>query len=569
VPNDAAADPKVSVGFATDTGPRQENEDFVAAVIGGPGPEQRRDTVAALADGIGGARGGRVAAETAVRGFLDGLGDVPETLEVRWAAAKVLTALNSWMHSQGRQDDKLKGMGCTFTALILRGRQAHVVHTGDSRAYRLGGEHLTRLTQDHVREGPGGARLLYRALGVEEELRLDYAAQPMALHDRYLLCSDGVHGALPDEQIADVLRARLSPADAARALVEAARNAASADNCTALVLDVVGLPGARLADIDRELMRLPIRDPAPRAGESIDGFVLKTLVSEGTFSRLIAAEDQREGGHVVLKFPKPHLASVAAHHAAFAREAWVGVQVHSPWLGAVLEPAPGRQTCLYTVMPLYQGELLETRLGERPFVGLEEARAIAVKLAHGVAALHRAHVIHRDIKPDNVMLEPGGGLKLLDLGAVRLPGLEDAPPEEVPGTAAYMAPEMFDGDPGSVATDIYALGVTLFRALTGEYPYGNLDATSRSRLDRPKDLLTLRPDLPAWLGAAIGRAIAADPADRFADVGELAEEFEAGPPGSAPVQAAPPTLYQRYRLQFWQALAAALAIALIASLWRR
>jgi serine/threonine protein phosphatase PrpC len=566
---DPGADPKVSIGFATERGARKLNEDFVAAVVGGPGPDERRDTVAALADGIGGARGGRVAAETAVRGFLDGLGDVPETLEVRWAAAKVLNALNGWMHSQGRQDDKLKGMGCTFTALILRGRLAHLVHVGDSRAYRLSGDHLARLSQDHVREGPGGDRLLYRALGVEEELRLDYAAQPMALHDRFMLCSDGVHGMLPDEQIADILRARLSPGDAARALVDAALHAASADNCTALVLDVVGLPTARLADIDRELMRLPIRDPPPRAGETVDGFALKTLVSEGTYSRLIAAEDEVEGGHVVLKFPKPHLATVAAHHAAFVREAWVGARVHSPWVGAVLEPAPGRQTCLYTVMPLYQGELLETRLGERPFIGLEEGRAIAVRLAHGVAALHRAHVIHRDIKPDNVMLEPGGGLKLLDLGVVRLPGLEDAPPEEIPGTAAYMAPEMFAGEPGNEATDIYALGVTLFRALTGEYPYGNLDAVSRPRQERPKDLLALRPDLPAWLGAAIGRAIAVDPADRFADVSELAEEIEAGPSGAGAPSRGPPTLYQRYKLQFWQALAAVLAIALLASLWRR
>ena len=124
-------------------------------------------------------------------------------------------------------------------------------------------------------------------------------------------------------------------------------------------------------------------------------------------------------------------------------------------------------------MPLYQGELLETRLKRRPALGLEEGRAIAIKLARGAAALHRAGIIHRDIKPDNVILEAGGALKLIDLGVVRIPGLEDFPPEDIPGTPAYMAPEMFAGEAGNVATDIYALGVTLFRAFTGEYPYGN------------------------------------------------------------------------------------------------
>jgi serine/threonine protein kinase len=292
-------------------------------------------------------------------------------------------------------------------------------------------------------------------------------------------------------------------------------------------------------------------------------------VSEGPFSRLFAADDEIEGGAVVLKFPKARAASDAAFHAAFVREAWVGARVHSPWLAAVIEPAPGRQTSLYTVMPLYQGELLETRLSRRPAVGLEEGRAIAVRLAHGLAALHRAGVIHRDVKPDNVMLEDAGTLKLLDLGVVRLPGLEDDPPGRIPGTLAYMAPEMFTGEPGAASTDIYALGVTLFRAFAGEYPYGNLDATSRGRLERPKDLCVLRPDLPAWLGAAIGRAIAADPTDRFPDMTVFAEEMEAGPPGAVHAPEPSPTLYQRHPVIFWQALSALLALALAFALLRK
>ena len=78
--------------------------------------------------------------------------------------------------------------------------------------------------------------------------------------------------------------------------------------------------------------------------------------------------------------------------------------------------------------------------------------------------------IHRDIKPDNVILERAGSLKLIDLGVVRIPGLEEFPPEDIPGTPGYMAAEMFAGEPGNEATDIYALGVTMFRAFTGEFP---------------------------------------------------------------------------------------------------
>lgn len=560
---------KASVGFASETGPRERNEDFAGAVFGFELPQPRRDIVAAIADGIGGAKGGRVAAETAVRGFLDGFCDLPETMEVRRTAARILNSLNGWIQSQGRRDPKLAGMGCTFTALVLRGRVAHVVHVGDTRAYRLRNDRLTCLTSDHVREdGSGRPGILSRALGVETEVRLDYATHQMARHDRFLLCSDGVHGVLTDESIADILRERFASEDSARALVTAALESGSNDNCTALVVDVVDLPTAESADIGAAIMQLPLI-PVPIDGETVDGFVLKVLVSEGRYTRLYGAIDEIEGGEVVLKFPKPQVAAVATYRAAFVREAWVGARVHSPWVGRTIELPPGRQSCLYTVMPLYAGELLESRLARPPLLGLEEGRNIAIKLARGATALHRAGIIHRDIKPDNVILESDGSLKLIDLGVVRVPGMEDFPSEDIPGTPGYMAPEMFAGEPGNEATDIYALGVTIFRAYTGEFPYDNPDATSRPRRERPQALSDLRPDLPAWLQDALGRAIAADPSKRFQDMMEFAFEMEAGPARAPVTERRPLTLYERAPVRFWQGVAALLALALLFSLLRR
>ncbi len=562
---------KATVGFASETGPRKANEDFGGAVFGWELPRPRRDVIAALADGIGGAKGGRIASETAVRGFLDGFCDLLETMEVRRAAATVISSLNGWIYGQGKRDPELAGMGCTFTSLVLRGRIAHILHVGDSRAYRLGGNRLTLLTTDHVREGSNGGRsnVLYRALGVETEVRLDYATQPVALHDRFLLCSDGVHAFLSQEVIADILRARSASDDTARELVRAALDAGSTDNCTALVVDVVELPTAELtAEVGGNIMQLPLI-PVPVMGEAVDGFLLKVLVSDGRYSRLFGAVDEIEGGEAVLKFPKPQVAAVATYHAAFVREAWVGARVNSPWIGRIIELPPGRQTCLYTVMPLYQGELLSNRLARRPAVGLEEGRNIAIKLARGVAALHRAGIIHRDIKPDNIILEAEGSLKLIDLGVVRVPGMEDFPPEDIPGTMGYMAPEMLAGEPGNEATDMYALGVTMFRAFAEEFPYGNLDAVSPPRKSRPTLLGDLRPDLPAWLQAALGRAIATDPAERFRDMNEFAVEMERGPERQPMSARRPQTLYERSPVRFWQGVSAVLAIALALSLWLR
>jgi len=560
---------RASVGFASNIGPRKNNDDFAGALSGAELPRPRQEVIAAIADGIGGAKGGRIAAETAVRGFLDGFCDLPEMMEVQRAGARIVSALNGWINTIGRHDPNLAGMGCTLTALVLRGRIAHVLHVGDTRAYRLSRDRLTCLTVDHVRQhGAGRSHTLNRALGVETEVRLDYATQPVAPHDRFLLCSDGVHGFLTDQRITDILRERSAPEDTAEALVAAALQSGSTDNCTALVLDVVALPTAHSADISAAILALPVI-PVPLRGETVDGFVLKALISEGRYTRLFAAEDEIDGGSVALKFPKPEMASIEAYRAAFVREAWVGARVHHPSIGRVIELPPGRQTCLYTVMPLYQGELLERRLSRPPALGLEEGRNIAVTLARAVAALHHAGIIHRDIKPDNVILEGGGSLKLIDLGVVRVPGLEEFPPENIPGTTAYMAPEMFAGEAGNEDTDIYALGVTMFRAFTGEFPYGNLDATSPPRRNRSKDFCALRPDLPAWLAASLARAIALDPAKRFHDITEFAFEMEAGPPRAPTEIPRPRTLYERAPLQVWQGLAALLALALLAALLTR
>jgi serine/threonine protein phosphatase PrpC len=559
-------DVKASVGYFSEAGSRDHNDDFAGAVMGSELPEPRHDVVAAIADGIGSAKGGRVAAETAVRGFLDGFTELPESVEVRNAGPRVLGPLNSWLHEQGRRDTNLTGMGCTFTALVLRGRTAHVLHIGDTRAYRLTGDRLTVMTTDHVREHePGRSGVLYRALGVESEVRLDYSSQPITRHDRFLLCSDGVHGFLTLDMIANILGEYSAAGDAARALVKAALQNGSSDNCTAMVLDVVELPAVGSSDVTTTMMGLPII-ATPQVGETVDGFVLNALISDGRYTRLFLALDEADGGEVVLKFPKSQAESVSLFRKSFAREAWVGTRVNSPSVGRILALPLGRQTCVYTVMPFYQGELLQTRISHAPMLGLEEGRNVAIRLARAIDALHRADIIHRDVKPDNVILERGGSLKLIDLGVVRVPALEDEQPETIPGTPGYMAPEMYDGEAGNEATDIYALGVTMFRAFTGEFPYGNPDAGPPR--GRPKALSSLRPDLPGWLEAALARAVAINPAERFGDAVEFAVELESGPARAPTEERRPRTFYERAPVRFWQGIAAMLALALLFALLR-
>lgn len=552
---------EVRFGQASEQGRRETNDDF-AAVREQDG--SAHSVVAAIADGVSGA-GGRPAAETTVRGFLDGFLSEPATLTVERAANRVLAALNRWVHTQGQQDVLRRGMLATFTAVILRGRRLHTVHVGDTRAYRLRDGALTLLTRDHTRDHPDQRHVLVRAVGLEESLRADYSAWDLIPHDRYLLCCDGVHATLRNDRMQQLLAERTAPDEVASRLVSAALEAGSHDNATAVVLDVLAVPAADRLDLEALVADLPVLD-LPKVGESVDGFRLEEQVSDGRYSRLFRAEDSVNRREVIVKFPHPRVVAEAAYRNAFVREAWVASQVRSPYISEVIELPAGRQTRLYSVMPYYQGETLEHRLKRAPRVTFEEGVRIGILLAKALYALNRRDIVHRDIKPDNVMLATDGNLRLLDLGVARLPGLEMAPDEAIPGTPSYMAPELFDGQAGDERSDLYALGVTLYRLFSGHYPYGEVEAFSRPRFAKRTPLSQYRPDLPAWLDAILARATAVDPAQRLGDAMELAIELEHGLAHAPRVVVQRQSLYERNPLRFWKVVSLLLFLALLVSL---
>jgi serine/threonine protein phosphatase PrpC len=553
-------------GLASVQGGREENQDFAACHDGAAGGPLTIQFAAALSDGMGGAKGGRIAAEVAVSGFLEACLEQPATLGAARIGAIAAESVNRWVHALGRSDPQLNGMACTLSALLLCGRRTHLIHVGDSRIYRLRDGALNLLTTDHTLGAPGTTHALTRAVGAQDSLRVDHHKDTAHLHDRYLICSDGVHGRLSHRDIHSVLAKRAAPRETAFQLVAHAINSGDADNATALVIDILALPETQFADLESSIADQPLRQP-PSSGEVIDDYALGEMLGDGQYMRVFKANDRQADRAVVLKFPKSRPGLDALLRAALLREMWITSRVRSPFVTESLDPPAERRSCLYGVLPFYEGETLERRLLRRPPVTLAAGLAIAIKLTKALAALHRAGIVHRDVKPENILLEPDGGLKLLDLGVARLRQFEEAEALEIPGTRSYMAPELFNGTLADESTDIFALGVTVYRMFTGgAYPYGEVEPFAQPRLGKATPLSKHRPDLPAWLERCLSRAIALDPRDRHADAIEFGFELEHGASRAVPLAIGRPSLHERNPVRFWQIISAVLLIALLVAL---
>jgi len=284
---------------------------------------------------------------------------------------------------------------------------------------------------------------------------------------------------------------------------------------------------------------------------------------------VLSASDLASGERLALTFPQAcALEREAACRSAFVAEAWASSRARSPWIGEIIEIAPDRQTRLYSSAPLHEGETLERRLRRQPAIGLTEGLRIAARLAQGVAHLHRCGVIHRDIRPENVLLLQQGGLRLVGLSHACRLGDGDAASPDVADESEFRAPEFLADGFADESTDLYALGVTIYRMFADAAPYGDLRPASTPRFRPATPLAAHRPDLPGWLDHVLANAYALDRADRYGDVLEFAFELENGARATPPAKRKK-AFYDRNPVLFWQGICGALFIALIAMAMRR
>ena len=525
---------ELDTGLSSLQGKRPRNEDF-AGVQTPAAYEAERGWVAALADGVSGGGEGLMAAQTSVMSLLRDFHAVPADWDTSVAMDRLLGHQNAWLAAHNRRpgpDGQPHEALTTLTAIALRGRRYALAHVGDSRAWLLRDGQCLLLTQDHRRDRRDFAGLT-RALGLDDALRLDHSQGELRVGDRLLLTSDGVHGSLRGRDIADLLRATPGAQAAADALTAAALAAGSQDNATALVLDVKDLADAGLDDLAALGRTLP--SPGPLGvGAQLDGYQVTALVADNGVHRLLQARELATGRLVALKMLRPGRADDPEERAMLAHEIWLGLRLaeapRSRRGGAaagsgfvrVHAPADGA-THFYAVFDWHGGHTLEQLLAKGP---LDAAQVLALgqAVARSLSLLHAAGVIHRDLKPANLHLGDDGQWRVLDLGVALSRRSSAAARELHAGTPSYINPEQWLDPPAPAdeGSDLFALGVTLYRALTGRLPYGEIEPYQLGRYRRePQSVSRLQPSVPMPLDRLVMRAVAREAKLRF----ETAEEL--------------------------------------------
>ncbi|MCB1507903.1 MAG: bifunctional protein-serine/threonine kinase/phosphatase [Hyphomicrobiaceae bacterium] len=551
----------VSIGQFSSAGVKASNQDFHGALLPrGEGLTFKGITLA-IADGISTSSVSGEAAETAVKSFLTDYYATPDAWSVRRSATNVIAATNTWLHSRNLSlGDMNKGRVCTFSALILKAREAHVLHVGDSRIQRFQNGVLEALTEDHRLILSPEENYLGRALGAERRVDIDYKNVSLERGDIFLLTTDGVH----EHVDAATIRKALASGDldaAARNIAGEALERGSTDNLTIQIVRIESLPenGDALA-LDRAELPIP---SLPKAGDILDGYRIVRPVQTTARSHVFLATAS-DGRKVALKIPASETAADESYLKRFVLEEWIAGRVSSPHVLAA-EPADRSRSALYVVTEWVEGVTLRQWMTDHPRATLNEVRKIVAQVIEGLRALHRRDMIHQDLRPENVMIDDDGTIKIIDLGSASVAGVEEAAPGmlgAMPGTFQYTAPEYLSGDHVSWRSDQYALGVMAYEMLTGRIPYGAQVARIRSRSDQRKLVYEPARDddsgVPDWMDAALRRAVNPDPVMRYDALSEFLMDLQRPGPTWSSTRHVP--LAQRSPVRFWQSVSGILAL---------
>jgi serine/threonine protein phosphatase PrpC/ribosomal protein L39E len=564
----------ISVGQYSDKGRKDINQDFHGVWVPKEPVLSTKGIAIAIADGISSSEVSHIASEVSVRSLLDDYFCTSETWSVKKSADQVLTASNSWLHSQSQKSehrfDKNKGYVCTLSAMIIKSTTAYIFHLGDSRIYRLRKGELTQLTDDHRTWVSREQSYLSRAMGIYPHLEYDYQSLVIEKGDTFIFATDGVYEHVnSDFMIAVASNPVIDINDVAKLLVDTAYKLGSDDNLTAQIVRIDSLPSQDITERVQQLTELPF-PPILEVRDKFDGFKIVRNLHATSRSHVYLAEDNETQSNlpIVIKTPSVDLQDDPAYLERFLMEEWIAKRISS---AHVLRPCEltRKRHYLYTAFEFIDGQTLTQWMIDNPKPSLQSVREIVGQIAKGLQAFHRLEMLHQDIRPENIMIDTSGVVKIIDFGSTKVAGLMEMTHsiehQNILGTAQYTAPEYFLGEVGAPRSDLFSLGVITYQMLTGKLPYGAEVSRSRTKSAQNKlryhTALHDEREIPVWVDETLKQALHPNPYKRYQELSEFI--YDLSQPSKAFLSKAKAPLLERDPVVFWQSISVILVITII------
>ncbi len=554
---------KVSISQHTDKGRKELNQDFHDVRIPKEPQFSNKGIAIAIADGISSSDVSQIASKVCVTSFLIDYFSTPESWSVKKSAQRVLASINSWLYSQSKQGlhhyDKNRGYVSTFSGMIIRSQTAHIFYAGDTRIYRLRANKLEQLSEDHRLWVSNEKSYLSRALGMDSQVSVEYESFQIEEGDIFILMTDGVYECVSSDFIIYTLQKNEKNfGSVAKIISDKAYEQGSKDNLTIQLVRINSLADKNVAETHQELRDKPF-PPILEARSSFDGYTIVRILSSSSRSHVYLAQDDETKTSVVLKAPSIDLREDRAYQERFMMEEWIAIRLNSPYLVKSYMHTRKRNY-LYTVFEFIEGQTLTQWMIDYPKPTLEAVRDIAEQIAKGLLALHRQEMIHQDLRPENIIIDTTGTVKIIDFGSTRVEGIMDIntyhEQDNLLGTALYSAPEYFLGKVGTPRSDLFSLGLIVYQMISGKLPYGVQVARCTTKASQKKlkylPLDSEENSIPIWIDETLKKALQVDPYERYEELSEFI--YDLRHPNTKFVNRTRPPLVERHPVILWKGI---------------
>jgi len=562
---------QVVFGGYSSKGVKADNQDAFAALNTQGQERDYKGIIACLADGCSSAKFAKEAANLSVSHFINEYLATAPSWSVKKSVSKVLASLNLWLYSQtptnNQQTHRQAHWMTTFSALIIKSTTGFIFHLGDTRISQLRDTELTQLTRDHKVN-----HHLTKALGAELHQEVDAYQFEIKQNDIYVLTCDGVHDFISPAQITSCVTEHPDLEQAAKAITQLAVTQGSDDNVSCLLVKIEQVPKKCLDELYRDLTRRKIPSVL-RVGQQIDGYKVLRQIHASTRSHIYLVQSSVEAAPVILKTPSINFADDLHYLQGFMREGWVGQRINHPNVMKILSTADD-SAFLYHIGEYMDGQTLRQWQTDTPNPQINQVRNIASQIVQALRAFQRLDMVHRDLKPDNVMIDAHGKVTLIDYGTVKIAAMHDdinQLEDECPqGTLGYTAPETLLTLNADFKSDLFSLAVIIYELLSGHLPYRSLSVKQftpkNATVWHYRSIRDYRNDIPFWFDQTLMKATAVKPAHRYSSFSEFISDLNKPNTQLEMKVTEKPSLYQRNPVMVWQVIAVCLLLALLASL---